>query len=83
MLLCLLQKVCLPRRVMSIAVAMANLRTKFLDFRGLDSSIILSLRDLPESLSQGILVGIISVGRLGVAARVLNQVVRDGKGSKR
>ena len=52
----------------------ANLRTKLLEFRGFDSSIILILRggipmpigNVPESLSQAILVGIILVGRLGV-----------------
>ena len=52
----------------------ANLRTKILDFREFDSSIILILRggiprpigNFPESLSQAILVGIILVGRLGV-----------------
>ena len=52
----------------------ANLHTKILDFRGFDSSAILILRggilrsigSFPESLSQRILVGIISVGRLGV-----------------
>ena len=51
----------------------ANLRTKILDFGGFDSSRILILRGgIPrpkgnclESLSQGILVGIILVGRLG------------------
>ena len=44
------------------------------DFRGFYSSIILDLRggllmsigDFPESLSQAMLVGIVSVGRLGV-----------------
>ena len=54
---------------------MANLRTEILDFRGLDSSRILMLRDgilmsigkFLEMLSQGILVGIILVGRLGVS----------------
>ena len=54
----------------------ADLRTKILDFRGLDSSRILSLRggilisigDFPGSLSQRILAGIILVGRLGVIA---------------
>ena len=53
-----------------------NLRTKTLDFRGFDSSIVLILRGgiimsigrFPESLSQAILAGIISVGRLGAAA---------------
>ena len=52
---------------------MANLRTKILDFRGFDSSIIsilrggvlMSIGEFPESLSQAILAGIISVGRLG------------------
>ena len=51
-----------------------NLRTKILDFRGCYSSRILILRggnlmstgDFPESLSQGILVGVILLGRLGV-----------------
>ena len=54
----------------------ANLSTKILDFRGLDSSRILSLRRgilmsvgiSPESLSQRNLVGRILVGRLGVAS---------------
>ena len=54
--------------------ATANLRTKVLDFRGFDSSIILMLRggilvyigNSPDVLSHGILVGIILVGRLGV-----------------
>ena len=53
----------------------ANLRTKILDFRGLDSSIILILRggiprpmgDFLESWSQAILAGIILVGRLSVS----------------
>ena len=56
----------------------ANLRTKILDLRGFDSSIILILRcgilmsigNFLEVLSQEILVGIILVGRLGVEARV-------------
>ena len=54
----------------------ANLRAKLLDFRGFDSSIIFILRgeilmsvgNFPESSRQAILVGIILVGRLGVAA---------------
>ena len=54
----------------------ANLRTKILDFRGFDSSIILILRggilrslgNFPETVSQQILVGIILAGRLGVVA---------------
>ena len=52
----------------------ASLRTKILDFRGFDSSIILFLRGaipspigkFPESLSQAVLAGIMLVGRLGV-----------------
>ena len=52
----------------------ANLCTKILDCRGLDSSIILILRggiprptgNFPQMLSQAILIGIILVGRLGV-----------------
>ena len=56
----------------------ANLRTKNLDFRGFDSSIILilrggilrSVRIFLESLSQQILAGIISAGRSGVAPPV-------------
>ena len=57
----------------------ANLRSKILDFRGFDSSRILILRggvlrsigNCPESLGQGILVGVILVGRLGVLIRAL------------
>ena len=53
----------------------ANPRTNIMDFRGFDSSIILIIRggiimsigDFPESLSQGILVGIMLVDRLGVS----------------
>ena len=52
----------------------ANLRTKIQDFRGFDSSVILILRggiprpigNLPESLSQAMLVGIMLVGKSGV-----------------
>ena len=59
----------------------ANICTQILDFRGFDSSIILFLRggilrsigNVPESLrvlgSQGVLVGIILEGRLGVRLR--------------
>ena len=54
----------------------ANHRTNIMDFRGSDSSIILSLRggipmpigDFPESLSQAMLVGVMLVGRWGVHA---------------
>ena len=57
----------------------ADLRTKILDFGGFDSGISLLLRDgilmsigsLPESSSQAILAGIISVGRSGM--RYLSQ----------
>ena len=56
-----------------IIILTGNLRTKILDFRGFNSSIILisrgeipiSMGNLPESLSQAILVGIMLVGRLG------------------
>ena len=52
----------------------ANLRTAILEFRGLDSSIVLVLRggiprpmgNFLESSSQAILEGIILVGRFGV-----------------
>ena len=52
----------------------ANLRTKILDFRGLDSSIIsiirggilMSIGNRLESSSQAISVGILLAGRLGV-----------------
>ena len=57
----------------------ANLHTKILDFRGFDSNIILVLRGgilmsigtIAEVLSQAILVGIISVGRLCVCMQEL------------
>ena len=56
--------------------ATANLRTTILDFRGFDSSGILILRggiprsigNFPECSSQGILVGMITLGRLGVVS---------------
>ena len=52
----------------------ADLRTKILDFRGFDSSIIVVLRggilmcmgSFPEMLSQAILVGILLVGRFAL-----------------
>ena len=52
----------------------ANRRTKTLDFRGFDpgrililrGGILMSIGNLPEMLSQRILVGIILVGRLGI-----------------
>ena len=64
----------------------ANLRTKTLDFRGLDSSrilivrggILMSLGSFPETMSQQILVGVILVGRLGVVSE--RAQVRSGHG---
>ena len=61
----------------------ANLRNKILDFREFDSSRILMLRgenprpigNFPESLSQGILVGTILVGRLGVLLLYITIVI--------
>ena len=55
----------------------ANLGTNIVEFRGFDSSIMLRLKggiprpigNIPESLSQAVLAGIILVGRLGVVAR--------------
>ena len=63
--------------------ATANLRTEILDFRGFDSSRILILSggilmSIGISLgisSQGILVGIILVGRLGVGCQTPAPVV--------
>ena len=68
---------------------MANLRTMILDFRGFDSSIILGLRggilmpigNLPEILSQRILVGIILVGRLCVSWFQFTQFQFEGRES--
>ena len=53
---------------------MPNLPTNIVDFGGFDSSIILikrggilmSMGNVPESLSQVMLVGVMLVGRLGV-----------------
>ena len=68
-----------------IVVVTANLCTKIPGFRGFDSSRILILRggilmsigNFSESLSQQIFVGIILVGRLGVAALVAVQRSRS------
>ena len=57
----------------------ANLPTNIVDFRGVDSKIILSERggilmsvgDFPESLSQAMLVGVMLGGRLGVSLKHL------------
>ena len=64
-------------------VATPNLPTSIVGFRGFDSSTILNLGgeiprptgDLPESLSQAMLVGIMLVGRLGVVLLVVLVVV--------
>ena len=63
-----------PGRVSAARSCTTSLRTKILDFRGFDSSIILKLRggilmstgNIPEIVSQQIFVGIILVGRLVV-----------------
>ena len=63
--------------LVDLRMAMANLRTKILHFRGFDSSIIYMPRggiprpigNLPESLSQAIVVGVILAGRLGVSVK--------------
>ena len=65
---------CHPRERIKCIRNTANLRTKILDFGGLDSirilssrgGILMSIGGFPESLSQAILVGIILLGRLGV-----------------
>ena len=70
-------------RLRSIYRATANLGTNIMDFRGFDLSIILTLRggilkpigDIPESLSQAMLVGVMLVGGLGVLPRVVFDVV--------
>ena len=57
----------------SLNIHAPNLPTNIVDLKGLDSSMILiqrdgilmSIRNLPESLSQAMLVGIMLVGRLG------------------
>ena len=58
-----------------------NPPTNIVDFRGFDSSIILIIRggiprplgDIPESLSQAMLVGNMLVGRLGVKLNNLDE----------
>ena len=60
------------------------LRTKTLDCRGFDSSrilitrggILMSIGNFPEGLSQGILAGIILVGRLGVRPVLISSTRR-------
>ena len=67
-----------PQAVLPPKPRTANLRTKTLDCRGLDSSRIWILRggiprsvgNFPETPSQRILAGIILVGRLGVHPRL-------------
>ena len=71
----------LERQRTSLRMGTANLRTKILDFRGLDSSRILILRggilmsigNFPEIVSQPVLAGMILVGRLGVLHRALGE----------
>ena len=69
---------------------MANLRTKILDFRGFDTSIILILRGgvlvciggFPEIVSQRILAGMILAGGLGALhAEAATAASRDDKNS--
>ena len=75
---CCLQARLDPPAPTAIFVLMAGLRTKILDFRGFDSSIILILGagilmskgNYPEDLSQQVLVGMILVGRLGVIFQI-------------
>ena len=63
-----------------IYVYTPNLPTNIVDFRGFGSSIMLCLRvgiliskgNLPEYLSQAMLVGIILVGRLGVGGLIMS-----------
>ena len=62
----------------------ANLRTKILDFRGLDSGRILIFRggtlmsagNSPEFVSQATLVGIISLGKIGRALIIGGGMIR-------
>ena len=62
-----------------------NLPTNIVDFGGFDSSIILILRggilrpirDVPESLTQAIIVGMMSVGGLGVLQPLPDATWRD------
>ena len=66
-----------PERGAVLDASTANLRTKTLDFRGFDSSrvliltggIIMPIGQIPESLSQAILVWIILVRRLGTMSK--------------
>ena len=74
-------------RVFRGGVFAAKIRTKIMDFRGLDSSITLIQRvgiprptgNFPENLSQAILVGIILKGRLGVWLRLTARMVGEGR----
>ena len=68
-------KTCVLIACFANACTTPNLPTNIVDFKGLDSSaifiskggILMSIGNLPESLSQAMLVGIMLVGRLGVA----------------
>ena len=67
-----------PRDVRKPYKVTSNLRTKILDFTGVDSSrismlrggILMSMGNFPASLSQAILVGRFLVGRLGASHSV-------------
>ena len=70
----------LPRaQTQHMSEGTANLRTKIIDFRGFDSSIIIisragflmSIVNFLEVLSQRILAGVILVGRLGVPSMTI------------
>ena len=71
-----------------LSVCTANLRTKILDFGGFDSSriliiwggILMSIGNSLEFLSQGILVGIILVGRLGGNATPSRKTIYNMRG---
>ena len=74
---------------MAPELATANLPTKILDLRGLDSSILFIKRDgiprpigsFPESLSRQILAGIILVGKVGRMAPELAMPARTDPAS--
>ena len=80
----------IPRHPAPLSSA-ANVRTKILDFRGFDSSIILHIRggflmpigNFMENSSQQISVGIVLVGRLGIPVAFLSgRAARQTKGGK-
>ena len=75
-------------RARAAPVSTVNFRTNILDVRGFYSSISLILRggiprligNLPESLSQAILVRIMLVGRSGVHGQAASHLVRGNLG---